>query len=55
MQKNLHNSNQNSLSVLAIENIAHQMNVRLARQLKNVLIAVWKNAAAGNPLTKIEN
>jgi len=26
------------------------MNVRLALQLKNVLIAVWKSAAAGNPL-----
>jgi hypothetical protein len=26
------------------------MNVRLALQLKNVLIAVWKNAAAGNSL-----
>jgi hypothetical protein len=27
------------------------MNVRLACQLTNVLIAVWKNAVAGNPLT----
>jgi len=26
------------------------MNVRLAHRLKSVLIAVWKNAAAGNPL-----
>jgi hypothetical protein len=31
--------------------IAHQMNVKLACQLTNVLIDLWKNAVGGNPLT----